>query len=120
MAIHPVIWVKDDCNFARFSVKSCSFSRFIAANVQFFRPLSVLLRSNRLLFQKQIRTFASKFQIHIDMRDFKDYRFEDFRQVDAPKHETVKRVRASFYRTKPGCYTPPRYKVDCIKLSEVL
>lgn len=54
------------------------------------------------------------------MRDFKDYRFEDFRQVDAPKHETVKRVRASFYRTKPGCYTPPRYKVDCIKLSGVL
>lgn len=54
------------------------------------------------------------------MTDFKDFRFEDFRQVDAPKQETVKRVRASFYRTKPGCYTPPRYKVDSIKLSEVL
>ena len=54
------------------------------------------------------------------MKDFKDFRFEDFRQEDAPKQETAKRVRASFYRTKPGCYTPPPYKVDRIKLSEVL
>ena len=54
------------------------------------------------------------------MTDFKNYSFEDFRQVEAPKQERKERVRASFYRTKPGCYTPPRYTVDRIKLSDVL
>ena len=54
------------------------------------------------------------------MFDLKNARFEDFNIVEAPKQETSKRVRASFYRTKPGCYTPPPYKVDRIKLSEEL
>ena len=54
------------------------------------------------------------------MFDLKNARFEDFCQVEAPKQRTGKRVCASFYRTKPGCYTPPPYKVDRIKLSEVL
>ena len=54
------------------------------------------------------------------MFDLKNARMEDFTIVEAPMQKAKKRVRASFYRTKPGCYTPPPYKVDRIKLSEVL
>ena len=54
------------------------------------------------------------------MFDLQNAKMEDFTIVEAPKQATGKRVRASFYRTKPGCYTPPPYKVDRIKLSEVL
>ena len=51
------------------------------------------------------------------MSDFENIRFEEFKQVEASQHEVKERIRASFYRTKPGCYAPPRYKVDRIKLS---
>ena len=54
------------------------------------------------------------------MFDFQNAKMEDFTIIEAPKQLTDRRVRASFYRTKPGCYTPPPYKVDRIKLSEVL
>ncbi len=54
------------------------------------------------------------------MFDLQNAKMEDFTIVEAPKQTTNKRIRASFYRTKPGFYTPPQYKVDRIKLSEVL
>ena len=54
------------------------------------------------------------------MIDLNHFNMADFQIVEAPKHEVGQRVRASFYRTKKGCYTPPAYQVDRIKLSEVL
>ncbi len=54
------------------------------------------------------------------MKDFENIQFEEFKQVEVLQHEVKKRIHASFYRTKPGCYTPPRYQVDRINLSEVL
>lgn len=54
-------------------------------------------------------------------KPFKDYEIKDFVSIDCmPQQVTIKPVRASFYRTKPGCYTPSEYIVDRIKLSEVL
>ena len=53
-------------------------------------------------------------------KNFENMTWEDFTILEAPRQETKRRVRASFYRTKPGCYTPPAYQVDRIKLSEVL
>ena len=54
-------------------------------------------------------------------KQFKDYDISDFTVIESlPQQKPTKRVRASFYRTKPGCYTPPEYVVDRVKLSEVL
>ena len=54
-------------------------------------------------------------------KQFKDYDISDFIVTEGlPQQRPAKRVRASFYRTKPGCYTPPEYVVDRVKLSEVL
>ena len=54
-------------------------------------------------------------------KQFKDYEITDFIDMGSlPQKKPAKRVRASFYRTKPGCYTPPEYVVDRVKLSEVL
>jgi hypothetical protein len=53
-------------------------------------------------------------------KDFENMNLEDFIIVEAPQQEAKRGIRASFYRTKPGCYTPPVYQVDRIKLSEVL
>ena len=53
-------------------------------------------------------------------KQFKDFDISDFTVMEMPQPKPTKRVRASFYRTKPGCYTPPEYVVDRIKLSEVL
>ena len=54
-------------------------------------------------------------------KQFKDFDISDFTVMESqPQQKPSKRVRASFYRTKPGCYTPPEYVVDRVKLSEVL
>ena len=54
-------------------------------------------------------------------KQFKDYDISDFTVFESqPLQRPAKRVRASFYRTKPGCYTPPEYVVDRVKLPEVL
>ena len=54
-------------------------------------------------------------------KQFKDYDISDFTvKENLPQQEPTERVRASFYRTKKGCYTPPEYIVDRVKLSEVL
>ena len=41
-------------------------------------------------------------------------------EVQEPVQEVKKLVKATYYKTMPGCYTPPPYKLDYCKLSEVL
>ena len=41
-------------------------------------------------------------------------------EVKDPAQEVKKLVKATYYKTMPGCYTPPPYKLDYCKLSEVL
>ena len=54
-------------------------------------------------------------------KQFKDYDISDFIVTESlPQQKPSTRIRASFYRTKPGCYTPPEYVVNRVKLSEVL
>lgn len=50
------------------------------------------------------------------MIDFKDTK----KEIENPVKEVRDLVRATYYKTVPGCYTPPPYKMDYCKLSEVL
>ena len=42
-----------------------------------------------------------------------------YEKVEEPI-EVKKLVKATYYKTMPGCYTPPPYKLDYCKLSDVL
>lgn len=47
--------------------------------------------------------------------------FEDIKkEIDVPVKEVKGVIRATYYKTVPGCYVPPPYKMDYCKLSEVL
>lgn len=50
------------------------------------------------------------------MIDFNDTK----KEIENPVKEVRDLVRATYYKTVPGCYTPPPYKMDYCKLSEVL
>ena len=52
------------------------------------------------------------------MIDFQ--KINDLETVKEPVQEVKKFVKATYYKTKSGCYTPPPYKLDYCKLSEVL
>lgn len=49
-----------------------------------------------------------------------------FQEINNPEEikettpEVKRLVKATYYKTMPGCYTPPPYKLDYCKLSEVL
>ena len=55
---------------------------------------------------KTFRTFAAKFQTHNVMIDLKNAKLEDFKLIEAPKLDTSKKVRCTFFRVKPGSYKP--------------
>ena len=56
------------------------------------------------------------------MFNLKDAKIEDFKRVKVLQNDDVLDIkkRVTFYRTKPGCYTPPPYQLKYRKLSEVL
>jgi len=49
-------------------------------------------------------------------------KIEEFKRVKGNNQEEALDVKhhVTFYRTKPGCYTPPPYQLKYRKLSEVL
>lgn len=50
--------------------------------------------------------FATKFQTHSVMIDLKNAKLEDLELIEAPKLNTSKKVRCTFFRVKPGSYKP--------------
>lgn len=42
------------------------------------------------------------------------------KEIDKSVKEEKRMVRVTYYKTAPGCYTPPPYKMNYCKLSEVL
>lgn len=41
-------------------------------------------------------------------------------KVIAQTKDLSRKIRITFYRTKPGCYSPAPYQIKCRKLSDVL
>ena len=56
------------------------------------------------------------------MIQFKDMSIADFQRSKAvPKNNLrQQQSRVTFYKTKPGCYTPPSYELKYRKLSDVI
>lgn len=46
-------------------------------------------------------------------------RYSRLKSIDKEK-EIIRKIRITFYRTKPGCYSPAPYRLKFRKLSEVL
>lgn len=85
-----------------------SFVTFSSADGD--RP-SALFSEKSLEDWKTYRTFAPEFQIHIDMIDLKNPKWDDFQISDMPKRELKPgvKVHCGIYRRKPGS-PRPQYK----------
>ena len=53
------------------------------------------------------------------MFNLKDAKVEDFKRIKGVQNEDVlnSKKHVTFYRTKPGCYTPPPYQLKYRRLS---
>ncbi|MBQ6064730.1 MAG: hypothetical protein IJK42_00425 [Prevotella sp.] len=56
------------------------------------------------------------------MFSFNDAKEENFKRIKGICQDVDLHVkkRVTFYRTKPGCYTPPPYQLKYRKLSEIM
>lgn len=52
---------------------------------------------------------CTEIQTHNVMIDLKNAKLEDFELIEAPRLDTSKKVRCTFFRVKPGSYKP-KYK----------
>ena len=56
------------------------------------------------------------------MFNFREAKIKDFKRIkgSGKSFDLDSKRRVTFYRTKPGCYTPPPYELKFRKLSDVL